>query len=342
MSLKEFFFGFSDETRAAFPNLFINHNIDRHQCRRVVPMEVLSLGMGRTGTTSMAAAFALLGFPTSHGGADMHSNPLDGDIWLEAVKAKYQGDTSVKLDASFFDKALGHVSAWPHETSQKELFEVFQKRLTTAPLMSVSYLRLLEDDLADRDDTWFSADYPSNMFGPELIAAYPNAKVVLVERDADAWYPSFERALIRGQDLPAWFRHFLELADNTQKHVQPVIWRGMMQGQFGAKDSIEWRKKAKDVYERHNAEIREVLKDQPERLLVYRLGSGWEPLCEFLGKPIPDVDFPRVNEKAQHDAMIKVFIVQQLQSFLLNMTKTGGAALVAVIAWRWWSQSPSA
>jgi hypothetical protein len=78
MSLKEFFFGFSDETRAAFPNLFINHNIDRHQCRRVVPMEVLSLGMGRTGTTSMAAAFALLGFPTSHGGADMHSNPLDG------------------------------------------------------------------------------------------------------------------------------------------------------------------------------------------------------------------------------------------------------------------------
>ncbi|KAH6648017.1 P-loop containing nucleoside triphosphate hydrolase protein [Truncatella angustata] len=298
MSLKEFFFGFSDETRAAFPNLFINHNIDRHQCRRVVPMEVLSLGMGRTGTTSMAAAFALLGFPTSHGGADMHSNPLDGDIWLEAVKAKYQGDTSVKLDASFFDKALGHVSA--------------------------------------------CADYPSNMFGPELIAAYPNAKVVLVERDADAWYPSFERALIRGQDLPAWFRHFLELADNTQKHVQPVIWRGMMQGQFGAKDSIEWRKKAKDVYKRHNAEIREVLKDQPERLLVYRLGSGWEPLCEFLGKPIPDVDFPRVNEKAQHDAMIKVFIVQQLQSFLLNMTKTGGAALVAVIAWRWWSQSPSA
>jgi len=34
-----------------------------------------------------------------------------------------------------------------------------------------------------------------------------------------------------------------------------------------------------------------------ERLLVYKLGSGWQPLCEFLGKDdVPKVGFPRVNE----------------------------------------------
>lgn len=34
-----------------------------------------------------------------------------------------------------------------------------------------------------------------------------------------------------------------------------------------------------------------------ERLLEHRLGSGWEPLCEFLGKPVPEgVPFPRVND----------------------------------------------
>ena len=33
-----------------------------------------------------------------------------------------------------------------------------------------------------------------------------------------------------------------------------------------------------------------------EKLLVYKLGSGWQPLCEFLGKDVPKVGFPRVNE----------------------------------------------
>ena len=177
------------------------------------------------------------------------------------------------------------------------------------------------------------------MFGPELIAAYPNAKVILVERDVDTWYPSFEQALIRGQDSPEWFRHFLALVDQQAGRVQPVIWRGMMQGQFGAKDSAEWRKKAKDVYKKHNAEIREVLKDQPERLLVYRLGSGWGPLCEFLGRPIPDVDFPRVNETAEHDEMIKIFVVQVGQKFMLNILKALGAGILAIAAMRWWRRN---
>ncbi|OIW26909.1 hypothetical protein CONLIGDRAFT_717105 [Coniochaeta ligniaria NRRL 30616] len=291
MSLAEFFFGFNSATRAEHPHLFVNHDIDRSQCRRVVPMEVLGLGMGRTGTASMRAALEILGIPTYHG-ADMHSNPRDGDIWVEAINAKYYGDTSVKLDADFFDKALGHVSG--------------------------------------------CTDYPPNMFGPELIASYPAAKVVLVTRDPEAWYPSFERALIRGQDSPAWFRRFLALVDDQTSRVQPVIWRGMMQGQFGARDSVEWRRRAKAVYAAHNDEIRETLRDQPERLLEYRLGSGWGPLCDFLGKEVPDRDFPRVNETAQHDAMIRVFVMQVGQRFLLGLLKAAGVGLVAVAAWRWW------
>jgi Sulfotransferase domain len=33
----------------------------------------------------------------------------------------------------------------------------------------------------------------------------------------------------------------------------------------------------------------------PERLLVYEVGDGWEPLCRFLGVPVPDEPFPHVN-----------------------------------------------
>lgn len=38
-----------------------------------------------------------------------------------------------------------------------------------------------------------------------------------------------------------------------------------------------------------------------ERLLEVELGSGWEPLCKFLGKPIPKEPFPHVNEAAARD-----------------------------------------
>jgi len=33
----------------------------------------------------------------------------------------------------------------------------------------------------------------------------------------------------------------------------------------------------------------------PERLLVYDTPQGWEPLCAFLGVPVPDVPFPKTN-----------------------------------------------
>jgi hypothetical protein len=38
-------------------------------------------------------------------------------------------------------------------------------------------------------------DAPCNIFGPELIEAYPEAKVVLIERDIEAWYVGWEGLL---------------------------------------------------------------------------------------------------------------------------------------------------
>jgi hypothetical protein len=38
------------------------------------------------------------------------------------------------------------------------------------------------------------------------------------------------------------------------------------------------------------------------RLLVYRPGDGWEPLCRFLGAPVPAEDFPQLNDTAWYRA----------------------------------------
>jgi hypothetical protein len=35
------------------------------------------------------------------------------------------------------------------------------------------------------------------------------------------------------------------------------------------------------------------------RLLTYRVKDGWEPLCAFLGCPVPDGPFPRTNDRSE-------------------------------------------
>jgi hypothetical protein len=37
----------------------------------------------------------------------------------------------------------------------------------------------------------------------------------------------------------------------------------------------------------------------PERLLVYQAGQGWEPLCAFLGVPVPAEPYPSENNRAE-------------------------------------------
>ena len=56
------------------------------------------------------------------------------------------------------------------------------------------------------------------------------------------------------------------------------------------------------VYERHNAEVRRSI--APERLLVYDAAEGWEPLCRFLGVPIPGEPFPHANSTEEFRARV--------------------------------------
>jgi hypothetical protein len=36
-----------------------------------------------------------------------------------------------------------------------------------------------------------------------------------------------------------------------------------------------------------------------DRLLTYDVAQGWEPLCAFLGVPVPDEPFPRINAQQE-------------------------------------------
>ena len=41
------------------------------------------------------------------------------------------------------------------------------------------------------------------------------------------------------------------------------------------------------------------------RLLVYEVKQGWDPLCKFLGMPVPTEAFPQTNGREEFWEMIK-------------------------------------
>ena len=55
-------------------------------------------------------------------------------------------------------------------------------------------------------------------------------------------------------------------------------------------------------FRRHNEEVKRAI--PPERLLIYEAGQGWEPLCKFLGVPVPDAPYPSENSKAEFIARV--------------------------------------
>jgi len=58
-----------------------------------------------------------------------------------------------------------------------------------------------------------------------------------------------------------------------------------------------------DLIEVHNEMVKRVV--PPERLLVMDLIEGWQPLCKFLGRPLPREPFPRLNDSEEAEKVAK-------------------------------------
>ena len=134
-----------------------------------------------------------------------------------------------------------------------------------------------------------TVDWPAAAFWRELLERYPDAKVLLSRRDADRWYDSVMNTIypVMKQGLPA-------RAPKLLREFHEMVYALIVERTFGGR--LEDRAHAKRVYEEHNRVVIESV--PPERLLVYEPGDGWEPVCRFLGVPVPDAEFPRLNDTA--------------------------------------------
>jgi hypothetical protein len=133
-------------------------------------------------------------------------------------------------------------------------------------------------------------DWPQGSFWPEIARAFPDALVLLSVRDADSWWQSADQTIFRGiqvaeERAPEWYAMVRELF--TRRFVWPP----------------DDETAAKAAFERHNARVR--ARVPPERLLEWRAGDGWEPLCERLDVPVPDEPFPRVNTREDFLARLR-------------------------------------
>lgn len=142
----------------------------------------------------------------------------------------------------------------------------------------------------------------SSFFATQLIEAYPEAKIILVERDIDEWYDSMEAAIFS----TTWGLR----ADLVINVLGPMYGlkggktiRKIMLGFYGVSNVQEMRQFAKDRYRLHYAEIRAAV--PAERLLEFRLEDGWKPLCEFLEKEAPETPFPVKNKREEHVKRVK-------------------------------------
>jgi len=138
-----------------------------------------------------------------------------------------------------------------------------------------------------------TVDWPAAAFWRALVERYPDAKVLLSLRDADRWYESVMNTI-----YPVMMQGPPERAPQTLRDFHAMVYGLIFERTFGGR--LNDRAYAKRVFEHHNRAVIDAI--PPSRLLVYRPGDGWEPICRFLDVPVPDEDFPHLNDTAWYRA----------------------------------------
>lgn len=127
------------------------------------------------------------------------------------------------------------------------------------------------------------SDFPAAIFAAELVAYYPKAKVILSIREEEKWYQSMIATLWHHWSAkPAAVTPMRTLADK----YHTLLWDG------------DFPSRGRQYFAEHNTLIRSLA--PVENFLEFDASEGWKPLCDFLGKNIPNEPFPRSDDWAAY------------------------------------------
>ncbi|SRX74475.1 sulfotransferase family protein [Aequorivita antarctica] len=140
-----------------------------------------------------------------------------------------------------------------------------------------------------------TVDNPACCVWRELYEANPDAKVLLTlhPRGPEAWYESTIATIYFTENR--WQFKVLELFTSFGRKMgnmsAKLIWQRNHKGTMNDKTL---------AIARYNAHIEEVKAAIPkEKLLIFTVDQGWEPLCKFLDVEVPNSEFPNVNDRAE-------------------------------------------
>ncbi|KAI0439476.1 P-loop containing nucleoside triphosphate hydrolase protein [Xylaria telfairii] len=181
-------------------------------------------------------------------------------------------------------------------------------------------------------------DAPGCYFAAELAKAYPNAKVVILNRDPEKWYTSFAETvqkLIKRRESLEFLEKILRPCLPAQASAVIRIGNlfsksGIGLGSYGKEESLEF-------FHRYYADCRASI--AAERCIDFKVQDGWSPLCEHLGAPVPrqqtvngwiQAPFPQANDTESFHSW-----VTQIQSSMLLRTGRNmmlyGLVLIGII-----------
>lgn len=127
-------------------------------------------------------------------------------------------------------------------------------------------------------------DIPLVPYYAQLDKIYPGSKFILTVRNLDSWLRSAEK---HWELMMVWWEN-----SPTFKRFHEFVSAAVYGTIYYNEDRFRY------VYLQHEKNILEYFKNRPEDLLVIDIcaGEGWDKLCAFLNKPVPDVPFPHANE----------------------------------------------
>jgi hypothetical protein len=137
-------------------------------------------------------------------------------------------------------------------------------------------------------------DEPASYYWKQLWQAFPDALVILSVRDPVSWCESMksiggqlkaEKKQLEG--MTAARREFLEFVYALYPEIEEESSR---------QEDIEF-------FEEHNGKVIAFAEQNEEfkkRLLVWQIGDGWEPICNALNLPEPDIPFPHSNRRSEY------------------------------------------
>jgi hypothetical protein len=133
-------------------------------------------------------------------------------------------------------------------------------------------------------------DFVATFAAVEQFNGFQDWPWPLIYKQLDERYPESKFVLTIRQDEEIWLRSLLKhAARKGPSRTRELIYNRPMPHGY-EREHIE-------RYIAHNQEAKEYFMSQPDKLLIicWETGTGWQELCSFLDKPVPDIPLPHLN-----------------------------------------------